>query len=180
MITKFTDEFISNELKEINIHRRYYALSDRIEKYTDNYWDALKYIRDLMKIEERYNDLVEGLEKIKDDKCPSDERHCGCVPVLRLEIERLSEKIKVTEDKLNCRYEKYISALELIASFSTAKDVAIDDLITIAEKVISDDSQAKLDACRYWVMKLEEETDLHNETKLKLSTLQDILREKTK
>ena len=35
-----------------------------------------------------------------EEKCPSDELHCTCVPILRMEIDRLKEKVKELENTL--------------------------------------------------------------------------------
>jgi len=34
-------------------------------------------------------DYRQDIARVLDEQCPTDERHCGCVPILRAEIERL-------------------------------------------------------------------------------------------
>jgi len=61
----------------INALREIVSLNEEI--------DNLRYI---------IEDYREGIAKVLDEKCPSDEVHCGCVPILRQEIERLKRNKK--------------------------------------------------------------------------------------
>ncbi|MES0385793.1 MAG: hypothetical protein ABUJ98_14560, partial [Hyphomicrobium sp.] len=38
---------------------------------------------------EELADIRDGERKILEEKCAGDEKHCGCVPTLRKEVERL-------------------------------------------------------------------------------------------
>lgn len=125
----------------------------------------------------RLDDYRQDYEKTVNDQCPTDERHCGCVPILRRENRLLSEELADAKDELKHRRDalidaqeiynkannfrfRYLSALEMIASFATANDkTTVSDLIGIADKEIGGQSDRVVEACNYWVMKLREEED---------------------
>jgi hypothetical protein len=54
--------------------------------YNDVLGDAIKVLDELQ-------DIRDGERTILDEKCASDEVHCGCVPTLRKEIEKLREAL---------------------------------------------------------------------------------------
>jgi hypothetical protein len=62
-----------------------------LEKAQDACWDNQTHELHLMVVQlrEELADIKDGNRIILDEKCASDEKHCGCVPVLRGEIERL-------------------------------------------------------------------------------------------
>jgi hypothetical protein len=49
---------------------------------------------DAIKLATELQDIRDGNRIILDEKCASDEVHCGCVPVLRREIGRLREALE--------------------------------------------------------------------------------------
>lgn len=126
-------------------------------------------------VNSRLDDYRQDYAKVVNDQCPTDERHCGCVPILHRENRLLSEDLANAKDELKHRRDalidaqniyndannhrmRYLTALELIASFANAKDkTSIDDLIAIAWKELNCSSDRILDACNYWVMRLREE-----------------------
>ena len=129
----------------------------------------------------RLDDYRQDYATVVNDQCPTDERHCGCVPILRRENRLISEELANAKDELRHRRDalidaqniyndannhrmRYLTALELIASFASAKDkTSIDDLVAIAGKELNCSSDRILDACNYWVMRLREE---ENKSKL--------------
>lgn len=133
-------------------------------------------------LKSRLDDYRQDYAKVTNDQCPTDEIHCGCVPILRRENRLLSEELANAKDELKYRRDalidaqniyneannhrmRYLTALELIASFSNAKDnVSVDELIAIARKELSCTSEHIIDACNYWVMKLRDEEEAHKET----------------
>lgn len=126
-------------------------------------------------VNSRLDDYRQDYAKVVNDNCPTDERHCGCVPILRRENRLMAEELADAKDELKHRRDalidaqeiyndannhrfRYLSALELIASFANAKDkTTVDELIAIAGKELSIPSDRILDACNYWVMRLREE-----------------------
>ena len=122
----------------------------------------------------RLDDYRQDYAKVVNDLCPTDERHCGCVPILRRENRLISEELADAKDELKHRrdalidaqriYNKaneqkvhYLSALQFIASFVNAKDkTTVDDLIAIASKEIDAEGDQIVDACNYWVSKLRD------------------------
>ncbi len=126
-------------------------------------------------VQSRLDDYRQDYAKVVNDQCPTDERHCGCVPILRRENRILSEDLANAKDELKHRRNalidaqniyndannhrmRYLAALELIASFADAKDkTSVDELIAIAWKELNWQSERIIDACNYWVMKLREE-----------------------
>jgi hypothetical protein len=132
-------------------------------------------------VQSRLDDYRQDYATVVNDQCPTDERHCGCVPILRRENRLISEELANAKDELRHRRDalidaqniyndannhrmRYLTALELIASFASAKDkTSIDDLVAIAGKELNCSSDRILDACNYWVMRLREE---ENKSKL--------------
>ena len=126
-------------------------------------------------VQSRLDDYRQDYATVVNDQCPTDERHCGCVPILRRENRILSEDLANAKDELKHRRDalvdaqniyndannhrmRYLTALELIASFVNAKDkTSVDDLIEIAGKELNCSSDRIFDACNYWVMRLREE-----------------------
>ena len=126
-------------------------------------------------VQSRLDDYRQDYATVVNDQCPTDERHCGCVPILRRENRLISEELANAKDELKHRRDalidaqniyndannhrmRYLTALELIASFAGAKDkTSIDDLVAIAGKELNCSSDRILDACNYWVMRLREE-----------------------
>lgn len=116
-------------------------------------------------VKSRLDDYRQDYATVVNDQCPTDERHCGCVPILRRENRILSEDLANAKDDRM----RYLTALELIASFVNAKDkTSVDDLIAIAGKELNYSSERILDACNYWVMRLREE---ENKSRLVYSDL---------
>lgn len=125
-------------------------------------------------LKDRLDDYRKDYIKVTNEKCPHDEVHCGCVPILRryqrltdedlanakeelkIRREELEERIKINIDVENHRF-RYKTALELIASFSVAEDRAnVKELIGIAKTQLGCDSERIYDACQYWVDKLRD------------------------
>lgn len=133
----------------------------------------------------RLDDYRQDYAKVVNDLCPTDERHCGCVPILRRENRLISEELADAKDELKHRrdalidaqriYNKaneqkvhYLSALQFIASFVNAKDkTTVDDLIAIASKEIDAEGDQIVDACNYWVSKLRDAEDKLQDAQLK-------------
>jgi hypothetical protein len=140
-------------------------------------------------VQSRLDDYRQDYEKVVNDLCPTDERHCGCVPILRRENRLISEELADAKDELKHRrdalidaqriYNKaneqkvhYLSALQFIASFVNAKDkTTVDDLIAIASKEIDAEGDQIVDACNYWVSKLREAEDKLQDAQLKPKTV---------
>ena len=49
-------------------------------------------LEEIEKLQSIIDDYREGIAKTLEERCPSDERHCGCVPILRQEIDRLKNE----------------------------------------------------------------------------------------
>jgi hypothetical protein len=54
--------------------------------------------QEIEQLREELADIKDGNRIILDEKCASDEVHCGCVPVLRGEVERLREALDTIAD----------------------------------------------------------------------------------
>ena len=48
---------------------------------------------EIERLREIIDDYRESISKVLDDRCPADECHCGCVPILQNEVERLREAL---------------------------------------------------------------------------------------
>lgn len=115
-------------------------------------------------VQSRLDDYRQDYAKVVNDLCPTDERHCGCVPILRRENRLISEELADAKDEL----KHHLSALQFIASFVNAKDkTTVDDLIAIASKEIDAEGDQIVDACNYWVSKLRDAEDKLQDAQLK-------------
>lgn len=134
-----------------------------------------KLFDEIEKLESIVDDYKQDYEKVTQERCPHDEVHCGCVPILRryqritdeelqaakdelkIRREELKNRIKINIDVDNQRF-KYKSALELIASFKERNPYKVDsrELINIALRSLSFDSERVFDAVVYWIEALKE------------------------
>ena len=80
----------------------------------------------LCQLEAELSDIKESHRIVMDEKCPSDEVHCTCVPVLRAENEALRELWLERKDW----YERHTMEGPLRTKF----DVDIDALLTGEKK----------------------------------------------
>lgn len=100
---------------------------------------------------ERLQDIVddyrEWFAKVLDDKCPTDERHCGCVPILRKQL------------------SNYQNALVVITAFPSSKQQTFSEnkMQEVANNALDYRAGQKIDACEYWVEKV---SDLESELQL--------------
>jgi hypothetical protein len=95
--------------------------------------EAKKHITEL---EAKLADYKDDISKVLDEKCPSDERHCGCVPILRQQI------------------DKYQKALVLITTMRE-----LSQAITIANNALNERGKyplAEQSVGDYWVGQLEQ------------------------
>ena len=59
-------------------------------------------------VQSRLDDYRQDYEKVVNDLCPTDERHCGCVPILRRENRLISEELADAKDELKHRRDAFI------------------------------------------------------------------------
>lgn len=130
---------------------------------------------EIERLESIVDDYKQDYEKVTQERCPHDEVHCGCVPILRRyqritdeELEAAKDELKIRREELENRIKinidvdnqrfKYKSALELIASFKERNPYKVDsrELINIALKSLSFDSERVFDAVVYWIDALKE------------------------
>jgi len=81
------------------------------------------------------SDYRDDISRVLDEKCPTDERHCGCVPILRGQI------------------NKYQKALVLITTMPE-----LSQAITIAKNVLRERGKytwTEQSVGEYWVTQLE-------------------------
>lgn len=107
---------------------------------------------ELVELIDRWEDYGDGVKKVLDEKCASDERHCGCVPVLRAEIEHQKTIIDNANKEKSCYQEALILITTLLEDRSFVKQIAMEAL--------DQWTQRRIDAVKYWVNKfstLEEE-----------------------
>ncbi len=103
-----------------------------------------KYYRNLAKksageLIEIIQDYRDDFNRVLDEQCPSDEKHCGCVPILRTEI------------------ANYQNALVLITTFpsSNQQTFAEREMQRVAHDVLNGHCSQKIDAVKYWVEKYD-------------------------
>jgi len=107
-------------------------------------------------LKSRLDDYRQDYEKVVNDQCPTDERHCGCVPILRRENRLQSEELANTKLKL----QKYQKALLLIITMTE-----LSQAITVAKNVLEENGKHFWTAesvGEYWVNQLEMLQDKYN------------------
>ena len=82
-----TDEEVMEALPK-ELHKLYFY-ADACQVEHDEAADTMKLCRLLA---EKVRELRD-VDRVLSEECPTDELHCGCVPALRREIERLREAI---------------------------------------------------------------------------------------
>ena len=57
-------------------------------------------VREIETLKAQLNDWESGVKSALDEKCNLEEKHCTCVPALRMEIKKLEKEIKQMAPKL--------------------------------------------------------------------------------
>lgn len=107
-----------------------------------------KYKQQYLLAQSRVDDYRADFEKVLGERCPTDERHCGCVPILRAEL-------AAKEKEMSC----YQNALILITSlngFYPEKTALEIQIFEIVEAALGGYTQDKIDPVKYWVDKVRE------------------------
>ncbi len=81
-------------------------MTDKLEymkKFRDNYYyltrtDQGWLISEVERLREELADIENSHRFVMAEDCPTDEVHCGCVPILKAENARLLARIKELED----------------------------------------------------------------------------------
>jgi len=97
------------------------------------------------RLQDILDDYRQDTAKVLDERCPTDERHCGCVPILRNQI------------------ANYQNALVLITTFPSSKQqtFAESQMQKVAFDALDYRAGSKIDAAKYWVEKVRSlEADL--------------------
>jgi hypothetical protein len=87
MTKPYTKETHESIKKVLEYHIQHYPLSDGVIGINRSLIEAM--LEEIERLQSIIDDYREGIAKTLEERCPSDEHHCGCVPILRQEIERL-------------------------------------------------------------------------------------------
>lgn len=96
----------------------------------------------------RLDDYRQDYATVVNDQCPTDERHCGCVPILRRENRLLSEDLANTKLELH-KYKKALLLIITMPKLSQAITIAINALNETGKYSWSEESVGE-----YWVNQL--------------------------
>ena len=69
----------------------------------------------------RLEDYRQDYAKVVNDKCPTDEIHCGCVPILRRENRLLSKELADAKEELRIRRNEEDTYREMTAGVTQLK-----------------------------------------------------------
>jgi ATP-dependent Lon protease len=127
-------------------------LLDEIERLTAER-DAWKADAERLKeanedVQSRLDDYRQDYATVVNDQCPTDERHCGCVPILRRENRLLSEDLANTKLELH-KYQKALLLIITMPKLSQAITIAINALNETGKYSWSEESVGE-----YWVNQL--------------------------
>jgi hypothetical protein len=76
-------------------------------------WTMDRFIRNAKILEDELADIAEEHRQVMAEECPTDEKHCTCVPILRAEIDSLTaenerlrdgEEYNILQDRINELY----------------------------------------------------------------------------
>lgn len=99
-------------------------------------------------VQSRLDDYRQDYATVVNDQCPHDERHCGCVPILRRENRLLSEDLANTKLELH-KYQKALLLIITMPKLSQAITIAINALNETGKYSWSEESVGE-----YWVNQL--------------------------
>jgi predicted RNase H-like nuclease (RuvC/YqgF family) len=77
-------------------------------------------------VQSRLDDYRQDYATVVNDQCPTDERHCGCVPILRRENRILSEDLANAKDELKHRRDALVDAQNIYNDAVSAGKVSVD------------------------------------------------------
>ena len=83
----------------------------------------------------RLEDYRQDYAKVVNDKCPTDEIHCGCVPILRRENRLLSKELADAKEELRIRRNEEDTYREMTAGVTQLKQER-DEWKADAERLI--------------------------------------------
>lgn len=76
-------------------------------------------------VQSRLDDYRQDYATVVNDQCPTDERHCGCVPILRRENRILSEDLANAKDELKHRRDTLVDAQNIYGDFFDKAVIAL-------------------------------------------------------
>ena len=110
------------------------------------------------KLRDVIGDYRDGISRVLDEKCPTDERHCGCVPILRDQLNKyqkalvlittmpeLSQAINAAKEALQER-GKFIWTEQSVGEYWVTKLDILQDRFDALEKDYADVCQKRLEA----------------------------------
>jgi len=123
-------------------------------------------------VQSRLDDYRNDASRVLDEKCPSDERHCGCVPILRDQLNKyqkalilittmpeLSQATTIAREALQER-GKFIWTEQSVGEYWVTKLDILQDQYDALEKDYADVCQKRLEAAEVWsrqIIELESE-----------------------
>lgn len=124
------------------------------------------------KLRDVIGDYRSDASRVLDEKCPSDERHCGCVPILRDQLNKyqkalilittmpeISQAITIAREALQER-GKFIWTEQSVGEYWVTKLDILQDKFDTLEKDYADVCQKRLEAAEVWsrqIIELESE-----------------------
>lgn len=75
--------------------------------------------KEIAVLREYKQDIEAQFRMIMDEKCPKDELHCTCVPFLRIEVEKLTQKLSLYQDE---HQKEMVKNVELEAEIERLKE----------------------------------------------------------
>jgi hypothetical protein len=118
-----------------------------------------KYKQKYLMAQSRIDDYREGFERVLSERCPTDERHCGCVPILRAEL--------AAKEKEKTRYQNALILITSLNGFYPEKTALEIQIFEIVEAALDGYTQYKIDPVKYWVDKVRDlESEIVNKKAL--------------
>ena len=120
-------------------------------------------------------DYRDDVKRVLDEKCPTDERHCGCVPILRKQINKyqkalilittmpeLSQAITIARNALGER-EKYTWVEESVGEYWVGQLEMLQDKYDALEKNYADVCAKRIEAAESFSREIIELTNKNRE-----------------
>ena len=121
------------------------------------------------------SDYRDDISRVLDEKCPTDERHCGCVPILRGQINKyqkalvlittmpeLSQAITIAKNVLRER-GKYTWTEQSVGEYWVTQLEMLQDKYDLLEKDYKDVCEKRIDAANVFSKQIIELENKNNE-----------------
>lgn len=125
----------------LKVIERYVKDRDAVTDIYNRAYEALYISTDeITRLQSIIDDYRNDFKKVLNENCPTDEIHCGCVPILKKQL------------------SNYQNALILITTFPSSQQQTFPEMQMqrVAYDTLNGEGSQRIDAVRYWVEKVDQ------------------------